>query len=436
MGNKHTSKVIDMFYEIQNTQGTNAKKDVLRKYKDDGAFIHTLQWYFDNLIVTGLKERKLQKQIKLAAIDSIDWADWGLIDMLEYLNENNTGRDIDAAVIQAFASQYDEQTEIGILRIASKSWDKGLGIGRTTCNAVFGDDFIPIHEVMLCADYFSNPDYYVGTKFGYQVKLDGFRMTIFKKGNKITVLSRSGKDQTGNFPLIEQDVLEAYKGQDVVLDGERMPVGFMEMDSKQQYKLVSNSTRKGGSKEVCLAVYDYMPLKQWENRKCTMTYSERYSAYQATLTSSPGVAKYDYLFPLPCLYIGDDVGQIEKGLEWAKENEKEGVIVKDMDGFYEWDRTIACAKVKSFFDIDLQILGFQEGRGRHKGRLGAFELGYKGNIVKCGSGFSDAQRDEFWKNRNNLKGRVAEIVYFEESQNAAGVKSLRFPVFKCIKNGD
>ena len=434
--NKNTINTIAKFWEIQETQGTNAKKAILEKYKNDGAFTETLRWYFNNLIVTGLKEKKLQKQICLAAIDDIDWSDWGLMDMLEYLNENNTGRDLDAGIIQAFANQYDEKIRTGIIRIAAKSWNQSLGIGRTTCNNVYGDDFLPIHEVMLCQNYFDDPDYYIGTTFGYQVKLDGFRMTIFKKGDKITVLSRSGKDQTGNFPLIEADVLKAFKGLDIVLDGERMPVGFMQMDSKQQYKLVSNSTKKGGSTEVCLAVYDYMPLKDWNNRKSTMTYSERYSAYQAILTSKPGVPKYEYLFPLPCMYIGDDIGQIEKGLEWAKANKKEGVIVKDMNGFYEWDRTIACAKVKSFSDIDLKIVGMQEGKGRHKGRLGALELDYKGNIVRCGTGFSDEQRTTFWEEKYHIINSIAEIVYFEESQNKNGDKSLRFPVFKCLKDGN
>jgi len=438
---KNTAKLIAKIYEIEETQGTNAKKDVLRKYENDGAFTETLRWYFDNLIVTGLKEKKIENLLtkKIWSLDSDlvkEIATWGFIDLLNYIQENNTGRDVDAAVVLEFAQPFDKKTQTGIIRIATKSWDKGLGIGRTTCNSVYGDDFLTIHEVMLCADYFGDPDYYVGKTFGTQVKLDGFRMTAFKKGNTVRVFSRSGKEQTGNFPLIEKDIIDAFPNIDVVLDGERQPLGFMEMDSKMQYKLVSNSTKKGGSKEVCFAVYDYMSLKEWETRKPKMTYSERYGAYQSILTTKPGVQKYKYLFALPCMYIGDDISEIEAGLNWAKENDKEGIIVKDMDGFYEWDRTIACAKVKSFFDIDLPIIGMQEGRGRNKGRLGALIVNYKGNEVGVGTGLSDAQRTEFWKNKNKYIGRTAEIVYFEVSKNKQGVESLRFPVFKCIKDGN
>ena len=446
MAHPYMKSIIDKFYEIEGTQGTNAKKAVLEKYRTDEAFKYVLQWYFNNLIVTGLKTAKIdksfltikggEKALGFSEDEMDDMKTWGIIDLLQYLEENNTGRDMDALVVLYVAGLYDQKTREGIIRIATKSWDKGLGIGRTICNNVYGDTFLPIHEVMLCASYFDNPDYYIGQTFGYQVKLDGFRMTIFKKGDKITVLSRSGKDQTGKFPLIEEDVRKAFKGQNVVLDGERMPIGFMEMDSKQQYKLVSNSTKKGGSTEVCLAVYDYMPLKDWENRKSTMTYSERYSAYQSVLTSKPGVPKYEYLFPLPCMYIGDDIGQIEAGLAWAKENEKEGIIVKDMAGFYEWDRTIACAKVKSFFDMDVVITDMTEGKGKLKGAVGALYFDYKGNKVKVGTGLKEEQRFEMWNNKKAYIGKTMEIVYFEETTNKAGGTSLRFPVFKCIKNGD
>ena len=431
-------KTIQKFYEIEKTNGTNAKKEVLKKYSEDAQFKNTIKWYFDTLIVTGLAEKKLEKS-KNAEINDETLrlvSSWELQDLLKYLEENNTGKDENAEVVVAFARKYDDETAEGIYRLATKSWDKGLGIGATTVRAVYGKDFLPNnHKVMLCKSYFDDPDYFIGKKFGIQLKCDGFRMTIIKKGNKVNVFSRSGKSQNGKFPLIEKDVLDAFPGQDVVLDGERMPVGFMEMDSKLQYKLVSNSTKKSGSKDVCLAVYDIVSLDEWLAQKSTTPFEKRYERYTEALTENDK-QKFKYLFSLPCMYIGDDTKKIEEYLQWAKDNDKEGVIVKVLDSSYEWDRTMACAKVKTFNDIDLEIIGFAEGSGKHKGRLGAILVSYKGNVVRCGTGFSDQHRDEIWANQENYLGKIAEIVYFEESQNSAGEVSLRFPVFKCIKNGD
>jgi DNA ligase-1 len=46
-----------------------------------------------------------------------------------------------------------------------------------------------------------------------------------------------------------------------------------------------------------------------------------------------------------------------------------------------------------------------------------------------GSGFTDAQRDEFWQTRDTLMGVVAEVQADVVSQNQDGTYSLRFPRF-------
>ena len=62
-------------------------------------------------------------------------------------------------------------------------------------------------------------------------------------------------------------------------------------------------------------------------------------------------------------------------------------------------------------------------------KLGAFIVEYKNNVVNVGSGFSKLQREEFWKNKEMFIGSIIKVQYFEESQNADGKYSLRFPVF-------
>jgi DNA ligase-1 len=84
-------------------------------------------------------------------------------------------------------------------------------------------------------------------------------------------------------------------------------------------------------------------------------------------------------------------------------------------------------------DVDLAITGFEEGSGRLKGTLGRINVEYKGNTLGVGAGFSDEQRKWFWENKDNLIGRVISVQYFEETQNANGVPSLRFPVFKELR---
>jgi DNA ligase-1 len=91
-------------------------------------------------------------------------------------------------------------------------------------------------------------------------------------------------------------------------------------------------------------------------------------------------------------------------------------------------------KVKKMNTLDLEIIAFEEGSGRLAGTLGARWVRYKdGNTVKVGSGFSDELRNQIWNDRQSYSGKIIEVQYFEESTNADGGKSLRFPVFKDFR---
>ena len=52
--------------------------------------------------------------------------------------------------------------------------------------------------------------------------------------------------------------------------------------------------------------------------------------------------------------------------------------------------------------MDLPVVEVLEGDGRLTGTLGALVLRYKDNTVNVGSGFDDATRAKFWKDKNNL----------------------------------
>lgn len=75
----------------------------------------------------------------------------------------------------------------------------------------------------------------------------------------------------------------------------------------------------------------------------------------------------------------------------------------------------------------------QEGTGKYKGTMGSLIVDYKGNPVGVGSGLSDEIRNLIWKNPEQYIGRIATIQYFEETTDKTGKPSIRFPVFKEIR---
>jgi len=86
----------------------------------------------------------------------------------------------------------------------------------------------------------------------------------------------------------------------------------------------------------------------------------------------------------------------------------EGVMLRDPDSRYTRTRSSTLLKVKSFYDADARVVGHSAGKGRHRGRLGAYECETLGTtlLVKgrpmtipagrrfnAGTGLSDTDRN-------------------------------------------
>jgi DNA ligase-1 len=111
----------------------------------------------------------------------------------------------------------------------------------------------------------------------------------------------------------------------------------------------------------------------------------------------------------------------------------EGIMIKNLDAPYLCKRSTDWMKWKPTITVDLEVIGLEEGTGRNKGRLGALVCNGvddgKEITVNAGSGFSDAERDSLWEDRNLIVGRTVEVMADAVTQNQDGTYSLRFPRF-------
>ena len=116
----------------------------------------------------------------------------------------------------------------------------------------------------------------------------------------------------------------------------------------------------------------------------------------------------------------------------------EGLMIKPIKAFYENKRGSAWLKVKPLIEVTLTVVGINEGEGKAKGMVGGIVCGgeddgkfYKVNV---GTGLSDKQRKEFWKQKDELIGQLIEIQADMATQNQKGdTWSLRFPRFKTFR---
>lgn len=108
-------------------------------------------------------------------------------------------------------------------------------------------------------------------------------------------------------------------------------------------------------------------------------------------------------------------------------------MIKDVTAPYVTKRDEAWLKLKPALTVDLVVVGLEEGTGRNEGRLGALvcEGEDDGRLIRVnvGSGFSDTDRDEFWRDSETVVDMVAEVQADSITQNQDGTYSLRFPRF-------
>lgn len=125
-----------------------------------------------------------------------------------------------------------------------------------------------------------------------------------------------------------------------------------------------------------------------------------------------------------------EVSSYDAVMHWFKvflEQGYEGLIFRNADSHYTIDnRSYNLLKLKPWKDCEAKVIGFQEGAKRLRGSLGALlcELD-NGKIVKCGSGFTDLERDAIWYNQSDHLNRIVTIKYQELTKN----KIPRFPTF-------
>lgn len=99
----------------------------------------------------------------------------------------------------------------------------------------------------------------------------------------------------------------------------------------------------------------------------------------------------------------------------------EGVVVRDPDTAYQTGRLKDALKVKSYQDEECEVAGYQPGRGKYQGLVGALDCRLVNqNVIRLGSGLTDQQRKH-----PPAIGSVVTFKYY--GLTAKGLP--RFPVF-------
>jgi DNA ligase-1 len=338
--------------------------------------------------------------------------------------------------IEFMSEQFDSAEWNGLCRRVIIK-DLRCGISEKTLNKILDNTEwrIPVFTCQLATDSEKHTAKMTGIK-RLEQKLDGVRVLAVVTKTTVNLYSRNGKP-FDNFPHIVES-LEDIKNKfaklfqsnphGIVLDGEIIGESFQALMKQAQRKSDVETT------DMVYSVFDVMPLADFERGFWNAQQHKRLAMleqYRAVFDSTDCVRLMNGIEVDLDTAEGHDI--MRRYAEDSVAAGFEGIMIKDLGAPYECRRSTFWMKWKPTITVDLNIVGFEEGTGRNKGRLGAIICEGVDNDrrinVNVGSGLSDANRDEYWSARDQLLGNVVEVEADAVTQNQDGTYSLRFPRF-------
>ena len=428
------------FLILKSKSKVQDKIDTLDEYASDPDFCYLIEYLLNTDKITGIKKSKLKKQIKNTS-KLLDVQYDSLRDLIEYLLSNNTGTDQDVYIVQNFINRIQNSPQINEKQIISDIITKDFKCGVTDLTA-YGH--IPGlernwrerkgHSLIDNKTGELKVNKILGKNITVTLKLDGFRYKVVKQGDDTNIYTSSGKLDNTLIEIME----EAKKLPDGVYDGEVIAHGEFE-NSTARFNATTKILGKDGEKRgVDFIAFDYI-----EDIDAFFNYEEykierwkRFSNLYDILNS----LDLTYIQLAPVYYNNvkvtkELIDNIYKTYEKIIAQGEEGLVIDIADASYVRAKGTSMFKMKPEVSGDFKVVDVIEGKGKDAGRLGAFIIEYKDNIVHVGSGLTDSIREEVWANPDEYIGKLIEVVYFGETKDEkTGLVSIRLPRFKRFRH--
>ena len=267
-----------------------------------------------------------------------------------------------------------------------------------------------------------------GETFYLTQKLNGVRGT-YVDGE---IISRQGIAFTNLDHIIaELKKMENICGKPMVFDGELIRKNIDNLSDSENFRIGTGIINSDDTDKSCIefVLFDCLPLGEFQEGKSKASFVKRRDMLYDLFYNQ----KWENTRAVPIQYISNDETTINGFLERADELGWEGLML-NLDAPYECKRSTKLIKIKTFKYSDLRIVGYEEGTGKYTGMLGSVIVEYKGGVVAIGSGLSDEQRVNYWKNPDELIGKIVQVKFKEETMDKkTGLKSLQFPIFQYLR---
>lgn len=417
LGQSEDISIFQLFEDIENTSGRNAKLALLEqadgKQKillllalDPYRQFHVTKWNEFYRPTTAFKDDE-------QAYNSF-------IELVAYCSANNHSTEL----VNRVSSFMENCTDIHrkwFGRVLTK--DLRFGVLAKSVNKVY-PKLIPEFDVMLAQkaeNDLSNVDF--SRDNIVERKYDGFRIGAFfreSEGSEVIldVIGRSGKPVV-NKEFVDRQRAIAQELKGYIIDGE----GYDHSLKFEEISSILRTEDKPLTPNFRFYVFDVLTEEEWR-LKTSVPLKERILRRIILGNKYPDVfvAIDNWLVSTPAQVLELYNQFIEEGYE--------GAMIKDLDALYEWKRSKYMLKVKPEDFVDVTITGYYEGQGKYVGQLGGFVcVDEEGNEVRAGGGYKDWQRVEFWENKDLMLGKIIEVKFTMKT----GKDKFRHPNFRRVR---
>ena len=434
---ENITELYNKFTNLKSKSKVQDKLDTLDEYASDPDFCYLIEYLLNNNKITGIKKSKLKKQFKdTKEFFEVNFASIKLL--IEFLLENNTGKDQDVYNTQRFLNNIEDKEE---RQFVSDILTKDFKCGVTDLTA-YGH--IPGlernwrerkgHSLIDNKTGELKTKKILGKNITVTLKLDGYRYKVVKQDDEVNIYTSSGKLDNNLVEIIE----EAKKLPNGVYDGEMIAHGEFE-DSTTRFNATTKILGKDGEKRgIDFVAFDYI-----KDIDAFFNYEEYKVPRHKRLNDLHFILKD---LNLKCIqfvqvYYNNQectenaIENIYRFYKWVIDRGEEGFVIDIADASYVRAKGTSMYKMKPEVSGDFKVIDVVEGKGKDEGRLGAFIVEYKDNTVHVGSGLTDAIREEVWANPDDYIGKLIEVVYFGETKDEkTGLTSIRLPRFKRFRH--
>jgi DNA ligase-1 len=403
--------VYQILKSLENTAGSNAKLDILRKNAPMETLKQCFRMALEPHINFFIKKIPAIKSYSgtMTLVQALD-------ELPKFFNRELTGHAARDHVAKILGSLTEEDAYV-FKRVLGR--DMKCGVSVSSVNKIWKNMIATYAYMRCCLPSGSNIKKFPWKKGIYiQTKMDGMFSNNIAKPGSTDILSRAGSPFPAEFaPALRSELanLQTALGGDegINVHGELLVWDYAEKKylSRKTGNGMLNSCLQDGDfdsqkYDVHVVVWDYVPLTNWLNKTdYNVAYSERFTKLLDKIKEIGAVK----IIPVNThiVYSKAEAMEIYRILRKAGE---EGAVLKNPDMIWENSTSKDQVKMKVVFEVELEITHLNPGNGKNEELFGS--IGGKssdGELVVSASGITDDDRKYIYDIRDRLPGMIMTV---------------------------